>query len=416
MRGLFFAKFDDEAGPVMVCEATNGCSEALSPDLFDRVNDFIITKKDFCGCVLTATDQQSESKVMSCPRSVENDKLYARNEFFFSFGIVFNLSTDSGAYEPVLKKLSSIMESLEVESSYLSQDNCEAVLQPILEQVLQGLLVWGECIVPVDEANIIALKFSPRLVDPPQVFEYQVPVLIRDVDYLITKEWDLTIQQVVKYIDGVRHVKLIAEESSVAMAMVKRCMRQLMYFHCIKLMDIFQYSNIYACTPRIRELAENEELQKSCLRFICKQNQRDLPQLPKVFQLYASMNGLLGIRDIFLLYDTDFMNINDRLFITFGVLNGLIRRIHKHPVHMPSISMDELQGTDALEKYLANAGSKLVGSSLILEESIHDNKPRVKSLVNARNHFDAICTELWRSSDEVDLLLEYDENIGIVYK
>jgi len=128
------------------------------------------------------------------------------------------------------------------------------------------------------------------------------------------------------------------------------------------------------------------------------------------------MNGLLGIRDIFLLYDTDFMNINDRLFITFGVLNGLIRRIHKHPVHMPSISMDELQGTDALEKYLANAGSKLVGSSLILEESIHDNKPRVKSLVNARNHFDAICTELWRSSDEVDLLLEYDENIGIVYK
>ena len=38
------------------------------------------------------------------------------------------------------------------------------------------------------------------------------------------------------------------------------------------------------------------------------------------------------MKDFCLLHETESLNIDDRKFITFGLVNGFIRRVHKYPV------------------------------------------------------------------------------------
>ncbi len=341
MEGLYFAQFDNILGPIVVCQAVSGACGQLDRETFDRVSDLVIARKELCGSLLTVSDGPSERKIMSCPLFVENEKLYNRNAFFFAFGLVLREETATGPFRSVLRKLSLAMRSLELESQFLSRPDSKRRVGEILNRVLGELSQWGECIVKIDAANTLALKIIPRLVDPPDVFDHQVPVLIRDLEGVVTKEWDLTVLQVLRLIDGERHIRLIAEISSVAVALVRRCVRQLIYFRCVKLVDIFQYSNVYTVTPRLVELAENETLRRHCQRFVWT-GAGELPSGTKLFQLYAALQHGLELKDFCLLHDTSAYNVDEKKLVTFGVLHGLIRRVHRFPVLGPGISRAQL--------------------------------------------------------------------------
>jgi hypothetical protein len=341
MEGLFFAQFDNILGPIVVCQAVNDASGQLDRETFDRVSDLVIARKELCGSLLTVSDGPSGRKIMSCPLFVENEKLYNRNAFFFAFGLVLREETATGPFRLVLRKLSHAMRSLELETQFLSRPDSERRVGEILNRALGELSQWGECIVKIDAANTLALKIIPRLVDPPDVFDHQVPVLIRDLEGIVTKEWDLTVLQVLRLIDGERHIRLIAEMSSVAVALVRRCVRQLIYFRCVKLVDIFQYSNVYTVTPRLVELAENETLRRHCQRFVWT-GAGELPNGTKLFQLYAALQHGLELKDFCLLHDTSAHNVDEKKLVTFGVLHGLIRRVHRFPVLGPGVSRAQL--------------------------------------------------------------------------
>lgn len=77
------------------------------------------------------------------------------------------------------------MESMEKESGFLHKSESKALLENILPQILHDLTRNGECTIPVNTANIINLKLFPKLQDPSQVFDYQVPVAIRDLRLLL---------------------------------------------------------------------------------------------------------------------------------------------------------------------------------------------------------------------------------------
>ena len=83
---------------------------------------------------------------------------------------------------------------------------------------------------------------------------------INDV-LMSSAEWDLALQQIIPSIDGVNYVRRIALQSNVQVDLVKNCMRQLLYYDCIVMIDIFQYSNIYATTPQLNRLARDDDLQ-----------------------------------------------------------------------------------------------------------------------------------------------------------
>ena len=82
-------------------------------------------------------------------------------------------------------QLGALVEGMEKESGFLYDPDKKELLGTILPRILQDLTLHGECTIPVDTANIINLKLFPTLQDPVPVFEYQVPVAIRDLRALL---------------------------------------------------------------------------------------------------------------------------------------------------------------------------------------------------------------------------------------
>jgi len=105
-------------------------------------------------------------------------------------------------------------------------------------------------------------------------------VRIKDLDALITSDWEITMQQVcthiqrgraqdmwedcahlliffggdgvnglspssqshqvIPFIDGIRYVKKIARDSGIHIELVLECMKNLLYYECITMIDVFQ--------------------------------------------------------------------------------------------------------------------------------------------------------------------------------
>ena len=138
----------------------------------------------------------------------------------------------------------------------------------------------------LNDANILALKvfWVPR--DPDEVQEHDVPVLIRSRELILNLNCDLALQQVrfivlyckhylhsclthtphtylptslpvcppiqvIPHIDGTKFVKRISLDADVDIDIVKRSIRTLLYYDCVSLTDIFQYSNVYIVTEKV---------------------------------------------------------------------------------------------------------------------------------------------------------------------
>lgn len=80
-------------------------------------------------------------KILGYPIRLQNEN-YARNAFYFNLCFVFQPTTRTISYEPVVKKLTEHLISLERSENILSQiklpDNCDRI-QRILNQVRDDL-------------------------------------------------------------------------------------------------------------------------------------------------------------------------------------------------------------------------------------------------------------------------------------
>lgn len=142
----------------------------------------------------------------------------------------------------------------------------------------------------------------------------------------------MALQQVIPKIDGINYVKRISIESNVELAIVKNALKQLLYYQCIKMIDIFLHSNIYITTSKIHELAFDANLQQECVEYVRQQDISQAPQFQKLFALYCSIQPGLRICDFKVLYGKSLICINVRRFIAFGLIHGFLRRVHRYPV------------------------------------------------------------------------------------
>jgi len=103
------------------------------------------------------------------------------------------------------------------------------------------------CTVQVDAANAIYLRLFPSLpdLDPSLPQAHHVPVPIADLSYLFPqnsensfwniaseksyKEWDLALQKIIPYIDGVNYVKKIAFDADISIEIVTKALQHLLY-------------------------------------------------------------------------------------------------------------------------------------------------------------------------------------------
>uniref|UniRef100_A0A0A9Y5U1 Nitrogen permease regulator 2-like protein n=1 Tax=Lygus hesperus TaxID=30085 RepID=A0A0A9Y5U1_LYGHE len=380
IRCIFFCEFHPTAGPKISCQVP---VDFISKDTFEAVSVYLITKAQLLRSTLTITT--CGIKILGFPVRIDNKK-YPRNAFYFNMCFVCDAWARTVQYESVVKKLSDFLTALEVENSFLSQreeNQLNAMrLTEMMAQALHDLNSTGTCTL-TEGCSSTHLKVTKIRSDPPPVLDHQVPVIVENMDVYQSEQWDLTTQQVLPHIDGINHVAKIAALADVENNLVKTCLQNLVYYGVICMVPIFQYSNCYAVTSKLRKLAVDRKLQDDCLRAVSRSSWQ-LPHFRDAFKLYCSMNHGTTVKDLCLRFNLQLLKIDERKLVQFGLVEGLIRRIHKYP----TIVMDGVSG-EAASLYPHFTGSF---------------------------SYDEICCLLGMSALQLDAMVEKDANVTVVYR
>eukprot|EP01100_Stratorugosa_tubuloviscum_P011953 TRINITY_DN545_c0_g1_i1.p1 TRINITY_DN545_c0_g1~~TRINITY_DN545_c0_g1_i1.p1 ORF type:complete len:394 (+),score=102.32 TRINITY_DN545_c0_g1_i1:53-1183(+) len=375
IEALLYCEFDNDAGPVATFQIPE---KFMTVECFASIADYIIPQPFLCG-KLVSISTPDLFRVVGVPMMIENPK-FLRNALRFNLCFVFRYDTPISQYEPIVRKLSIILSALEMESEFLSNELSKKKLPIIMSQIFSDLNSLGECDIEIDNSNKICVRLLPKLNSPPEVFDYQVPVLIEAaIDEQKLESCDLVLRKIFSLINGKNYVKKIARESDVDIELVKKCLQNMMYYKCIVMIDIFQYSNMYTVTSLFKRLATDENLQNICLNFITTP---DFPQpsFSKIFSAYSNLKNGEPILDTCKnLYS---LNIDERKFFTFGLINGFIRRVNEF-----AILTDDLEQTDI-----------------------------PKSMLDGRHCLDAICCHMNASRKTILTLLEKSKSTIIFRK
>ncbi|KAG9327737.1 hypothetical protein KVV02_000183 [Mortierella alpina] len=264
-------------------------------------------------------------------------------------------------------------------SSLLQQAQDGSGMQNLIEQLIEDLNSYCECQIPIDSANTINLKLFPTYPNPAPVYDYQVPISTVNLEALTDVNWDMTMQRITGYINGVNSVKRIAEFADVETGLARMCMEHLLYYGCIIMVDLFQFKNIYAVKMEMMRLTEDVALQYECVAYVTLPDMH-APSFAKVFSLYCSLQYGVVLQDWIEQNQISDYNIDVRCvdlavaaiplkrmccrqfprltpsyhfkfflstlvvysrFISFGVIKGFLYRVHKYPIldhHDPSLA------------------------------------------------------------------------------
>lgn len=313
IQGIFYARFFPQQGTKIVAQSPPGCIVPVAgvdrPCLFDFnvLQEYIIPRKAFCNRYITVNDPDAKYSVLGFPVSIPNPR-YDRNEFIFNFGLVIECnalsssstaSVDQVPYERVVRRLAATFAEMEKQNGYLSQDHehnkplssspsspsGETAADPLqgpigsyrrrpieslLEIIKEDLNNYGECMIPVDDANTINMKLFPHHPVPPEVKGWHVPVAKMKFADVVDPTWDLTLQRVIAHIDGVSDVRRIAFAADVSLELCQLALRHLLYYDTIILLDIFFFGACYAPRPGIHDFVANVGgMVDECANYVC---------------------------------------------------------------------------------------------------------------------------------------------------
>ncbi|XP_021927171.1 GATOR complex protein NPRL2 [Zootermopsis nevadensis] len=381
IRCIFLCEFHPVAGPKITCQVPE---EYVTKEIFDAVSVYIIPKPQLQRSILTVN--VLGYKITGFPVRIDNTK-YARNAYYFNLCFVCDAWARTVQYEPVVKKLSEYLMTMEQESGFLSNENkseSEKVrLSTMLKQILEDLNSHRMTTV-IEGTTTMHLKVVKVASDPPHVSDHHVPLFIMDQNMYREQQWDLTTQQVLPYIDGFNHVAKIAAEADVENNLVKSCVQNLVYYGAVKLIPIFQYCNVYVATPELKHLAGGKKFQEECLLYVSK-IEGNLPNLRDVFMMYCNMTHGTTLRDLCVRFNPQALRIDERKLVQFGLLHKLIRRVHKYPVYVEGNR--HLSPTTPLQREFSGLASS-----------------------------DEICCSTGLSSQQLDEEIEYDPGVTVIWK
>jgi len=386
LKSIFFSEFDNIVGPKITFQVPESF---VGSELFETIHEYVITKPNMCGHLITLTVLQH--KIMGYPIHLEGSK-YPRNGLLWNLCFVFDANENHQtliAYQPIVQKLALRLKALEQESEFLFNNISKSRLQHIIEEIYYGLRTSGRCIIPVDEANTIYLKLQSDFGTIPSIKEHLVPILITNLEGIINCEWDLALQQIAPYINGIYHIKHISQISGVEIEIVKQCIQHLLYYNCVSLLDIFQYSNVYVCKRSFTEFATNSRKIKACANYVRLSNEIPSISQHRIVFLFSMLKYDVTLKKWVEENNVTSLNVDTRKFITFGLLNGIISRVHKYPLKLVKNKKEPMPQT----KY-----------------------SYFQQMLNGQTSYDEICCTLSQTKDQIDLLLQQDKNIVILSK
>lgn len=379
IKCIFLAEFHHELGPIISQQVPE---EYVSKEVFDAIHNLIITKPELQNRLITMT--AFGNKFVGCPIYIEDGK-YKRNALIFNVCFTFDEDTNTAEYSPVVKKLAGYMTQLENELEFLSKPHSESSIRDFLQEVLDDLNHDRCCNIKMAESCNVHLKLAKTIHEPIAVGNHDVPIFSVPKEVVMKHHWDLTTQQMLHYIDGISHVMNIAAEADVELNLVKANLQNLLYYKFLKLVSVFQYSNVYSVTCEINKLMEDSHLQQECTKFVAK-SERNPPEFCDVFMLYSQFTPGTTVKDICTRQTNPHnQRVDERKLVQFGVMKGLLRRMHQYPIILPG--QPTTSRVQSISKYF-----------------------------DGRNNFDQICCQTGLSHHELEEKIEADASVVIVWR
>jgi hypothetical protein len=311
-------------------------------------------------------------------------------------------------YEPVIRKLTEHLLSMELSCKLLSQpDSPEKMnrLFKLLTRVRDDINLNKVCMLEDGDA-IVPLSVIPHYPEAITVFPYDAPVLLDEFYKYVRSQWDLTTLRIVPYVDGFSHVSRIAAMADVTVELVQECIKHLVLLGVAVIVPVFQYSNVYRPTPKLSQLAKDLELQKKavfkCSKSIIKQaNVRD------IFRMFASMAHGATLGELCVRFNPSACNINEKNTVLFGLMEGLIRRVNKYPITVSKNLFTDSDGdeTNNNNKALNTLDKKFTGTSQI-KQNIYTG---LKTL-------DEICCSTGLSCQQLEQHLARDKHVIVLLR
>lgn len=352
------------------------------------------------------------------------------------------------------------MRSLEEQSYFLSADDSApgtGKIYSLCEMLMEDLNNYCECMIPIDEINTLNIKLFPTLPNPAPVKAWYVPLFTVRIESLMDENWDLTMQRIIPYVNGVNSVKRIADLADADIKLTKKCIRHLLYYGCILLLDIFHFGAIYAPTAEFTGMiASDTDMQAECARYVntafepSKQevaistaepgssmrsshigsvgasaviDQDIWPLTSKgdpldgvaIVQLFANLKQGLPVREWCKQNSNMLANIDVRRFITFGIIKGFLYRVHRYALQTSEKTPDQRRGlqqhyaggspSDVRQKERRKHSRQQHGNNTDDTEGEDEDEKELKArllrFLDGTHCFDEICTELCMSEQEL---------------
>ncbi|XP_037274224.1 GATOR1 complex protein NPRL2-like isoform X1 [Rhipicephalus microplus] len=386
IKCIFFCEFHPTAGPKIMYQVP---VNYISEETFSAISVYLIPKPELQHKLITVN--MCEMKVIGYPVGIDSAE-YDRNRLMFNLCFVCDAKMRTIQYEPIVRKLANYLTTLEQETNFIRNDAKKCQLPEIMSKILHDLNIKRSCSIPINESTTIYLKVTTVHEAPRLVSDHDVPIFTASRPActpsqwdLTTQQWDITAMQILPFIDGFRHVAKIAVEADVEVSLVKECIRNMLYYGIVQLIPLFLYSAVYATTPEIRTLATDTHVQKECISYVARQG-RPRPTFRSIFEMYCSFHLSNSVRDVCARTNPHSLGIDERKLVQYGVMKGLLRRLHKYPIDLKRAA-DSTSKIKSVSKYFDGAHS-----------------------------YDDICAKTGMSYKELDDILDKDPNVCVCWK
>ena len=106
---------------------------------------------------------------------------------------------------------------------------------------------------------------------------------------------------------------------------------EIRYYQVVMMVDIFQFSNMYTLKTNITRLATDETIVNECGTYVTRPG-FILPSWPALLGLYSKLRPGLTIHQWMESNEILDLGIDPRRFVSFGIIKGFLRRVHRWPV------------------------------------------------------------------------------------
>lgn len=256
--------------------------------------------------------------------------------------------------------------------------------------------------IPIDAANTLNIKLFPTYPPPPPLYAHHVPLSTVRLESLVDENWDLTMLRILPWIDGVNSVKQISLLADADFKLVKKAIRHLLYYGCVLLLDVFSFSAIYAPTESISDFVESEATQEECATYVALPDtvisgeEGSVANCTQLVELYLSLRQGQSIKAWCMEHAETVSKIDVRRFITFGVIKGLLYRVHRYAF---ATSKRRAKGVTRGNFKHAKRKEKDEKGQRTGENETEDIK--LEKYLDGTHCFDEICTDLMVSEKEL---------------